>query len=489
MKTLLFIVSFFMLTSLSSQTAKEQQSKQSRVENGLRNKVSIAGEKISKANILERMKYYQIQGISIAVINNSKVDWAQGYGHITNNEASAPVDKHTLFQAASISKPITAFGALMLVQEGKISLDEDVNLYLKRWKVPENEFTKIEKVTLRRLLSHTAGTNVDGFTGYSIQTSIPNLKDILEGRKPLVNSDPIRIISKPGTEMKYSGGGTTIVQLLIEDITGEHFDIWMLNNVLMPLGMKESSFKQPLPAAHAAYGHHLDGVPLEGKWHIYPELAAAGLWTTPSDLAQFILYIQTALKSEKSKPLSSTLVKEMLTRQKIHGKSIDSGLGVFLVNDGKNLIFGHDGQNDGFIGRLSGYAYHDHGIVIMVNNDSGWPLIEEIMNSTADAYSWPNYQFIEKRMIPIDPANFTQFLGKYVNEKDEIDITTANNNLFADFKSPYGPMTLYPLSKCTFFILQENLTIEFLNCESKPESLNFTDSKGVTKLYIRKHID
>src|SRR5262249_6232505 len=156
--------------------------------------------------------------------NHGRIEWARGYGHITNDQNSAVIDEHTLFQAGSISKSFTAFGALILVQQGKISLDADVNLYLKRWKLPENEFTKTEKVTLRRLLSHTAGTSVHGFPGYSVQAAIPNIVDILEGKKPLVNTDPVRVISKPGTELKYSGGGTTIVQLLIEDITGEQFD-------------------------------------------------------------------------------------------------------------------------------------------------------------------------------------------------------------------------------------------------------------------------
>ena len=219
------------------------------------------------------------------------MEWAWGYGHLTNDQTSAAIDEHTLFQAGSISKPIAAFGALILVQQGKISLDADVNLYLKRWKVPENELTKTEKVTLRRLLSHTAGTSVHGFPGYSVQAAIPNIVDILEGKKPLVNTDPVRVIVKPGTVMQHPGGGTTIVQLLIEDVTGEHFDVWMQNNVLKPLGMSESTFAQPLLpsyALHAAYGHH-HGKVVEGKWHLYPEMAAAGLWTTPKDLAQFII--------------------------------------------------------------------------------------------------------------------------------------------------------------------------------------------------------
>lgn len=375
MNFILFVLSFFTLSTLSS------ESKQSDTENRLP-KALIIDDLNNRAHILDRMKFYNVPGLSIAVFNNGKIE-AQSYGYVTNDSKAAPIDEHTLFQAASISKPITAFGALLLVQQGKISLDEDVNLYLKRWKVPENEFTKTQKLTLRRLLSHTAGTSVSGFPGYSSQSSIPTIIEILQGKKPIVNTDPVIVLSKPGTEYKYSGGGTTIVQLLIEDITGEHFDDWMKKNVLTPLGMLESTFQQPLPAslaAHAAYGHHQNGVAVKGKWHVYPELAAAGLWTTPKDLAQFIIYIQSAIKGEKTNSLNALYVKEMITPQKTGDKNVEVGLGLYLKNEGKDLVFFHDGQNDGFIARLMGYAYQDRGIVIMMNNDDGWKLIEEIIN-------------------------------------------------------------------------------------------------------------
>jgi CubicO group peptidase (beta-lactamase class C family) len=383
---------------------KENFAKQKVVENGLRPKDLMAGDSNRGMNILERMQYYKVPGVSIAVVNDGKIEWAHGYGRITTDPKSSPIDEHTLFQAASISKAITAFGALILVQQGRISLDDDVNLYLKRWKVPENEFTKTEKVTLRRLLSHTAETNVPGFVGYSVQTPIPSDVDVLEGKKPLVNSEPVEVIAKPGTEMKYSGGGITIVQLLIEDITGESFDLWMQNNVLIPLGMSESTFSQPLPsssALHAAYAHHKNGVKVEGNWHIYPEMGAAGLWTTPTDLARFILYIQSALKGKETKPLDYDYVKEMITREKIGDKESDMGLGIFLINQGKDLIFAHDGQNEGFIARLLGFAFRGQGVAIMMNNDADWNLMEEITNSVADTYKWPDFRPTKKEGEPV----------------------------------------------------------------------------------------
>jgi CubicO group peptidase (beta-lactamase class C family) len=242
---------------------------------------------------------------------------------------------------------------------------------------------------------------VPGFFGYSAQTPIPSVEDVLEGKKPLVNTDPVEVTAQPGTEMKYSGGGITIVQLLIEEITGERFDLWMQNNVLKPLGMSESTFSQPLPpssALHAAYAHHLNGVKVEGNWHIYPEMGAAGLWTTPTDLARFILYIQSGLKNKETNPLDSYYVKAMVTRQKIGDKESDLGLGLFLINQGRDLIFAHDGQNEGFIARLLGFAFRGQGVVIMMNNDADWNLMEEITNSVADAYQWPDFRPSKKEV-------------------------------------------------------------------------------------------
>ncbi len=493
MNFILFVFSVFMVSTLSAAKVDDhtgiKQTSQTGVENGLRSKVLIKGNLNSRANILDKMLYYKVPGVGIAVVNNGKIEWSTGYGHITNDPKSARIDEKTLFQAGSISKPITAFGALLLVQQGRISLDADVNLYLKRWKVPENEFTKTEKVTLRRLLSHTAGTNVQGFPGYSLQASIPTIIEILQGKKPIVNTDPIIVISKPGSEVKYSGGGTTIVQLLIEDVTGEHFDDWMQSKVLEPLGMLESTFKQPLPqtyADHAAHGHHQNGVPVEGKWHNYPEMAAAGLWSTPKDLAKFIIYIQEALKDEKIKSLNPYYVKEMITHQKIGNKDIDFGLGLFLKNEGKDLIFGHDGQDEGFIARLTGYAYRSQGVVIMMNNDFGWVLMDEIINSVADTCQWPHFKPIDKKTITIDPSTFSHYPGQYLNGEDKLEIITVNNKLFIDLKKGLGPLLLLPFANCIFFIQEDDLTIEFLNCEEKPNSLTLTDSKGIKTVYKRQ---
>lgn len=374
-----FLSIFWMIIGFAF-VAAIPSSKQISVENSLKEQNSDL-----KMNILERMKFYNVEAVSIALIDDNRIEWAKAYG---NNSS---INEHTLFQAGSVSKPLTAIGALLLVQQGKIALDEDLNVYLKRWKIPENIYTKTRKVTLRQLLSHTAGTSIDGFPGYSVKEPIPNIVQILQGNKPSVNTDPVLVVAQPATGMKYSGGGTLIVQLLIEDITNQPFATWMQTNVLIPLGMCESSFEQPLSAykaLRAASGYH-NGVLMEGNWNVYPELSAAGLWSTPRDLAKLIIYIQCALKNEATNFLEPEFVKQMITRQKIGGKEIESGLGLFLENHDQNLIFEHDGQNIGFITRFLGYAYLGKGVVIMMNNDTAWPLMKEITHSVAESYNWP----------------------------------------------------------------------------------------------------
>lgn len=452
--------------------------KSSQIENGLRHKVFIEGESLKKMNLLDRMEYYHVPGVSIAVVNEGQMEWAKGYGHVKNDPHSPHVDEQTLFQAGSVSKPITAFGALLLVQQGKIGMDEDVNAYLKRWKIPDNDLMKTEKVTLRRLLSHTAGTSVSGFPGYPIESVIPSVVEVLDGKKIAVNTDPVRVVFQPGTKFKYSGGGTTIVQLLIEDVTGEPFENWMENNVLKPLGMNESTFKQPLSApyaGHAAYGYH-NGIPVKGGWHIYPEMAAAGLWSTPRDLAKFILAIQSALKNGKGEPLHLQFIKEMLTRQKAGNQESESGLGLFVHGQGQNLVFEHKGQDEGFIAYLYAFVYRSKGAVIMMNNDAGWILMEEILSSIADANEWPDSAPIIKKKVKIDPSSLLNFIGLYVHEDDELEISRVGDRLFLNDINGPSPFELHPSSDKNFFIKENDFTIEFPTSSEKNENLILIDS-------------
>lgn len=334
-----------------------------------------------------------IPGLSLAVVRDGKIVLARGYGllEVGSKEAVTP---ETLFQAGSVSKPVSAFGALQLVQQGRLSLDEDVNRQLKSWTVPENDFTKRQPVTLREILSHTAGLTVHGFAGYEAGAPVPTLVQVLNGEKP-ANSAPVRVDLLPGSQWRYSGGGYTVMQLLLIDVTGQPFPRFMRETVLRPLGMVESSFEQPLPPAMArrtASGTYPGGKPVKGRWHVYPEMAAAGLWTTPSDLLRFAVGVQDATAGRRDALLSQALAREMLTRQKE-----DFGLGLELQGSGPGLRFMHGGRDEGFDSLLLAYANKGLGAAVMINDNENSGAIARVMDRVASEYGWPDYQALGKK--------------------------------------------------------------------------------------------
>ena len=358
------------------------------VEAGLMPASIAKGEAVSKWTISERMAHYNVVGVGVAVIDNYAIHWAKGYGLMAKN-SSRPVTTETLFQAGSISKPVAATAALHLVETGKLSLDADVNQKLKSWHVPENELTRQQKVTLRRILSHSAGLTVHGFPGYAVNETVPTLVEILDGKKP-ANTPPIRVDLLPGTKERYSGGGYTIMQLLLTDVTGEPFPQLLKNSVLEKIGMQHSTYQQPLPpdwAVNAASGYRDNGEAVPGKWHVYPEMAAAGLWTTASDLARFAIEIQKSRAGRSNRVLSREMTNQMLTRQ-IDG----AGLGLMLGGTDQAPRFSHGGADEGFQAFLIGTLDSGQGAVVMTNSDNGIRLAEEILLSIGAEYGWPDYK-------------------------------------------------------------------------------------------------
>jgi CubicO group peptidase (beta-lactamase class C family) len=352
-----------------------------RVEHGLLPANVAAGETPLKWSISERLEFYKIPGVSVAVVNGGKIEWARGYG-VTAKDGK-PVDADTVFQAASISKHVAAMVALHLVDEGKLALDEDVNLKLRSWKVPENEFTKTQKVTLRRLLNHSAGLTVHGFPGYAAGETVPPLVAILDGAKP-ANTAAIRVDLVPGTEWRYSGGGYTVMQQLVLDVAGRPFADLARDYIFIPLHMTRSTFEQPLPArlaGNAAEAYGANGEAVAGHWHTYPELAAAGLWTTPSDLARVVIELQTG--GHVLKPATQ---REMLT--KVLG---GYGLGLGLAETGGRKSFSHGGSNVGYQCLMLGYL-DGQGAVVMTDGDRGGALAGEIMRSISAEYGWPDHK-------------------------------------------------------------------------------------------------
>jgi CubicO group peptidase (beta-lactamase class C family) len=341
------------------------------------------GEQPVQLDIEKLMKLYNVPGLSVAVIEDYKIAWTKCYG-VTEPGSTLLVTPKTLFQAGSISKPVAATGMLALVEQGKLSLDEDVNQKLKSWKVPENEFTKEQKVTLRRLASHSAGLTVHGFPGYDVDEKVPTLLQIFNGEKP-ANTAAIRVDFVPGSNERYSGGGITIEQQLMIDASGMPFPALMKETVLDKIGMSDSSYQQPLPAARAAFtagGTYGDGKLVHGKWHVYPEMAAAGLWTTSTDLAKFAIEIALSKQGKSNKVLTQKTTREMLTPQ---SKNFGIGFGLSKDRPGE---FGHNGSDEGFQALLVMNSDTGQGAALMANSDYGILVAEEYLRSLAKEYHW-----------------------------------------------------------------------------------------------------
>jgi len=413
--TIINLIFVLICISCHNQTVNEIQI----IENGLFPEYQVKGHSIMKYNIIDRMKYYKVPGVSIAVVENGKIKWTKGYG-IANTNTGLRVDENTMFQAGSISKPLAALSALQLIERGVLNLDDDVNNYLKSWKIPDNEFTKYEKVTLRRLLAHTAGITVHGFPGYKQTDKIPSITQVLNGEG---NTPKIFVDTIPGSIWRYS------------------------------------TYQQPLKnnsQTNASAAYDLQGKIIDGLWHNYPEQAAAGLWTTPTDLAKYCIEIQDILKGKKKAILSKESVLKMLTKHKN-----DWGLGPSIHSHENSLIFRHGGKNAGFTNKLISFSNRGNAVIVMTNADNGGLLIEEILRSISNYYNLgiSNPKVIES--IKLSKQELNQFVGKYKLDYQVpkigdyiIDISIKDDKLFVHDPNNGDTKTLTPLGKLKFIDLK-----------------------------------
>ncbi len=442
--------------SLSKNYPTDIEEKISLVENNLAGWVQTGYH--DTWNLAERMKYYNINGVSIAVIHNYKVEWARGYGFADVSE-NRPVTEKTLFQAASISKSLNSVGILKLVQENKLDLDSNINKYLVTWKFPYDEKSNNKKITLTNLLSHTAGLTIHGFPGYEKGSALPTLSQILDGQKP-ANTEAVRSSAEPGRSVIYSGGGITISQLIVTDITHRPYDVFMQKNVLDPLGMTSSSFTQPPQKKESllATGYKADGSEVKGKYHIYPEQAAAGLWTNPSDLCKYIIETQLSYQGKSSKILTSEM-----TRLRLTPVLEDAALGTFVNSrvTGSLKYFNHTGGNEGFSCIAIGCRDNGEGVVIMTNSDNG-AILEEIANSVATVYKWKDYYLPEiKKVIDLDESIAERYPGKYDVNGTTVTIKMGPDGLLLN---AVGDLfwNIYFTSDTDFFVREYRGFLRFL---------------------------
>ena len=452
----------------TASTSAEIEQHIQHVTSGLIGDVVIKGDEHATHTLADRMNELKVPGVSIAVIHQGTIEWARGFG--VRSVGGPPVTADTMFQAGSISKPLAAMAALRLVQQGKLSLDTDINTYLISWKLPSDPVAAGKPITLRELLTHTAGTTVHGFPGYANNEPVPTLVQVLNGEKP-ANTPAIRSEAAPGVNWKYSGGGFTIMQQVLIDVTKEPFPKLLHDSVLAPIAMSHSTYEQPLPKtlqSSAATPYRGDGKPVEGGAHTYPEMAAAGLWTTPTDLARYAIEVEQSLQGKANHVLSADMTRQMLTPGIGHW-----GLGLEIGGSDSNPYFSHGGANEGFRNIFVAYEKSGDGAVVMTSADAGGLLGDEVMHSIAAEYGWPDYRPVVRTAVQVDPKILAQYVGSFELQKGFDLVVTLENGQLMTQATGQGKIPIYAESETRFFPTVMPAEIEF-----------FKDDQGKTAYLI-----
>ena len=419
------------------------------------------------------MARFNVPGVSIAVIRDYQLHWAKGYG-IADVTTGAPVNTETMFQAASISKPVAAMAVLRAVQDGLFTLDTDINKILTSWKLDGGEFTRDRPVTPRTLTSHTSGLGDGfGFPGYDPKDSVPTALQFLQGSK-LSNVGVIFMERPPMTLMEYSGGGVTLMQQALTDARKKPFADIMRDDVLRPLGMTRSTYEQPLPESfdrNAARAHSGEGKAMGAKWHIHPEQAAAGLWTTPSDLARVVIEVQKSALGQSNRVLSRALVQEMLSPVGVG----EYAVGFAITKIGQGWYFAHGGSNWGFRGTLIGHKVKGYGLVILTNADQGGAVANELSRRIQRVYEWDSFAEpaprgyrppVARTEITVAESVLRNYVGEYqLTPQLSLTITLEEGRLQAQ-PTGQSKAPLFAEAPDKFFLRVANVQLTFTRASS-----------------------
>lgn len=416
-------------------------------------------------NIIERMKYYNVPGVSIAVIKDYKIDWAKGYG-LADTLQKSPVTTETMFSAGSISKFLMAVAALKMVENEQIKLEKPINDYLTSWKITENDYTKKTPITLRMLLSHSAGTSQSSYFGFTPDQPLPSVVEILNGSK-ISGTRPVVVNNEPNKEFRYSGGGSMIAQMALMDISKQSFSDLTQQLLFDKLGMKNSTFGQPIQSKFTKQSSwaYSSASWFKGMPYIYPQQAAAGLYSTPTDLAKFFIDIQKSYIG-KGKVLSESITRLMLSpQQNVSDGSYKEqiGIGPFLIQrtdnkDPNGVYFEFTGVNAGFLAYGIGSITNGNGVIIMLNSgDDVNGLGKEIRRSVAKVYNWTN--FLPKEIQPISLKNevLDEFVGRYRMANDEVLYLRKEKNYLVEKINEGNDIYCFPISKDTIVFTDYNI--------------------------------
>jgi CubicO group peptidase (beta-lactamase class C family) len=484
---LLFFLAALLLSVRAQSPAQDQKIRE--VENGLvPNAVILFADSVIKHfNIEERMHYYNIPSISIAVINNGKIAWAKAYGlaDVTDNRKA---DTHTLYQAASISKSINALCIIKLAQDGKLDLDKDIRIWLKTWTFPDNDLSKGKTITLKNLLSHTAGLSTGGFRGYLKGDSLPTTNQILDGMHP-ANSDAVKPTLVPGTATQYSGGGTLVTKKILMDNISADYAGLIKRTVLQPLGMTGSTFVQPLPVHYKnfAVAYDINKKEMAGKYYIYPEQAPDGLWTNPTDYAKFILAMQQSLKEDDGF-LNKKMANEMITPV-LEGS--DAALGVFIKEKGGEKYFTHTGANMGYRSIYYGSFNTGNGVVLLINSDND-KILDELVNSVAVAYNWKGFYNPEvRKLVKLLDTLTNHYIGEYQSDQPAltIKIIRKNGELQLSARDNGNFERMYFIGNDSFFLMSSPYTLAAITTADDGKTYNLVVKQGDKVLITARKIN
>lgn len=485
--TLLLLTLFWGQTFAQNKTVPDRITG---VENNLIPFVPVKGFK--GWNIVDRMKYYKVPGVSIAVIKNYKVDWAKGYG-LADTIRKTFVTTETMFSAGSISKFLMAVTALKMVESGQIELEKPINNYLTSWKLFENDFTKKTPVTLRMLLSHSAGTSQSSYFGFTPAQPLPTIVEILSGAK-ISETRQVVVNSEPNKEFRYSGGGSMIAQLALMDVSKQSFSNLTQQLLFDKLGMKHSTFEQPVPSKFTTQSSWAYSAAswFKGMPYVYPQQAAAGLYTTPTDLAKFFIDVQKSYLG-KGKILSQATAKKMLTAQQNVSDGAykeQIGIGPFLIQrtdntDPNGLYFEFTGVNAGFLAYGIASVNNGNGVIIMLNSgDDVNGLGKEIRRAVAKVYNWTN--FLPKEIAPINLTGIEldKFVGRYRMSANEVLYLRKESNYLVENINEGNDIYCFPITKDTIIFTDYNIKGGFrMNDEGEVISLqNAYQNKPMPKM-------
>jgi CubicO group peptidase (beta-lactamase class C family) len=369
----------------------------------------LAGEDVHWT-MAERMAHHNVPAVSVAVMEGGEIAWAEGYG-VLDRESKRPATGDTIYMGASTSKPVTAMLVLLQVERGILDLDVDIHSYVKSWHLPDNEFIRQSPVTLRRILNHTAGINVNGWPVRAQGEPLATVMELLNGG-PANPHPPVTVDKVPGGVERYSGGGLLLAQLALEEATGRNYAELAQEMIFDPLGMTNSTFVHPLPEKYrsrVAHSHGPEGEPIAGGWMMSSEMGAGGIFTSAPDYARFMLGCRDAWLGKRGAILNRDLTQQMMASYP--GTSF--GQGWQMISKGVARRFNHGGSNGGYQCEANCYLESGDGGVVMTSAVPGLFLFAEVHNAIADVYGWPEFLTPPRKLNPMTAKEEANIIGEY----------------------------------------------------------------------------